>query len=518
MMMNRGNTKRKGGFRHGVFWPPFVTLTLVVILGFVSQEAFLGVVNGIKNWIWGNFKWLFSAYGLAAVVVCFYACFSKFGDTIIGGKDAKPILSRFNWFAISLCTTIAAGLMFWAAAEPLYLMHEPSPFFRLEPDSPQAAVFAMAQMYLHWGVTPYAIYALAATVFAFAYYNMKKPFSLGSCISPIVGDRAVKGWLSDGIDALCIFILCAGMAGSLSTGAFSVAGGISDITGIPNSSLMLILVMTAIILVYTISASSGLMKGIKWLSSFNVYIFSFLIGFIFLFGPTKFILNFGVESVGELMDSFFLRNLFTDSMDLGNSSWSSLGNMKVGYWASYLAWAPVTALFLGKLARGYRVRDCIIINLFVPTAFSMVWVAIFGGTAIHMHMQESLVPLLETKGAESIIYRLFEVLPLRQLCVPVFVLATFISFVTAADSNTNAIASVCTSGMSEEQMEAPVVIKVIWGLIIGAMAAIMAVFTGVGGAKTLASIGGFPSMFLQIISCAALVKVMRNPGKYDKCN
>ena len=105
---------------------------------------------------------------------------------------------------------------------------------------------------------------------------------------------------------------------------------------------------------------------------------------------------------------------------------------------------------------------------------------------------------------------------MKQLCVPVFVLATFISFVTAADSNTNAIASVCTSGMSEEQMEAPVSMKILWGVIIGAMAAVMAGFTGVGGAKTLASIGGFPSMFLQMASCAALIKIMRNPGKYDK--
>ena len=295
--------KRKSRLRGWVFWPPFLVLLMVLILGFVSQDAFLKVVNGVKDWIWGNFKWLFSGYGLAAVGVCFYACFSKFGNTVIGGKDAKPILGKFNWFAISLCTTIAAGLMFWAAAEPLYLMSDPSPFFDIEPNSPQAAVFAMAQMYLHWGITPYAIYALAATVFAFTYYNMKKPFSLGACISPLLGERVTKGRLADIIDALCIFILCAGMSGSLSTGAFSVAGGISNITGIPTNGIMLIIVMAAIILVYTISASSGIMKGIKWLSSFNVYIFSFLILFIFLFGPTKFILNFGVESVGELIPS-----------------------------------------------------------------------------------------------------------------------------------------------------------------------------------------------------------------------
>ena len=211
--------KRKSRLRGWVFWPPFLVLLMVLILGFVSQDAFLKVVNGVKDWIWGNFKWLFSGYGLAAVGVCFYACFSKFGNTVIGGKDAKPILGKFNWFAISLCTTIAAGLMFWAAAEPLYLMSDPSPFFDIEPNSPQAAVFAMAQMYLHWGITPYAIYALAATVFAFTYYNMKKPFSLGACISPLLGERATKGRLADIIDALCIFILCAGMSGSLSTGA-----------------------------------------------------------------------------------------------------------------------------------------------------------------------------------------------------------------------------------------------------------------------------------------------------------
>ena len=124
----------------------FLVLLLVLVLGFVSQDAFLNVVNNIKSWIWGDFRWLFSGYGMVAVVVCCYACFSKFGDTVIGGKDAKPILSKFNWFAISLCTTIAAGLMFWAAAEPLYLMSDPSPYFGLEPNSPQAAVFAMAQI------------------------------------------------------------------------------------------------------------------------------------------------------------------------------------------------------------------------------------------------------------------------------------------------------------------------------------------------------------------------------------
>ena len=504
-----------GRLRGWVFWPPFLVLAFVLVLGFTSQDTFLLVVNSVKDWIWENFKWLFSGYGLVAVVVCLYACFSKFGNTIIGGKDAKPILSKFNWFALSLCTTIAAGLMFWAAAEPLYLMSEPSPYFGIEPNSPQAAVFSMAQMFLHWGITPYAIYGLAATLFAFVYYNMKKPFSLGSCVSPLLGDRACKGWVANCIDALCIFILCAGMSGSLSTGAFSVAGGVSNITGVPTNNTMLILVMAAIITVYTISASSGLMKGIKWLSSFNVYVFGFLILFIFLFGPTRFILNFATESLGELFDSFFMRNLFTDSMNLGDGSWSSLANMKVGYWASYLAWAPVTALFLGKLARGYKVRDCVIINLFVPAGFSMLWIAIFGGTSIHLHMQENLLPLLETSGAESIVYRLFEVLPLKELCIPVFVVATFISFVTAADSNTNAIAAVCTTGMSDGEMEAPVKLKILWGVIIGAMACIMAIFTGVGGAKTLASIGGFPSMFLQIAGCAALIRIMRNPKKYD---
>ena len=111
MTKKKAETSR---LRKWVFWPPFLVLLLVLVLGFVSQDAFLSVVNNIKSWIWGNLRWLFSGYGMVAVVVCCYACFSKFGDTVIGGKDAKPILSKFNWFAISLCTTIAAGLMFWA--------------------------------------------------------------------------------------------------------------------------------------------------------------------------------------------------------------------------------------------------------------------------------------------------------------------------------------------------------------------------------------------------------------------
>jgi len=511
------NNKKNNKFRPLVFWPPFLILFVILVIGFTSQETFVNVMNAAKGWLWGNFKWLFVGYGLAAVIVCVYAYCSKFGDVIIGGKDAKPFLNKFNWFAISLCTTIAAGLMFWGAAEPIYLMNETAPYFQLEPNSPQSAVFAMSQMFLHWGITPYAIYALAATLFAYVYYNMKKPFSLGSCLSPLMGDRSTRGRFADFIDALCIFVLCAGMIGSLSTGAFSIAGGVSNVTGIPNNSVMMILIMTAIIITFTISASSGLMRGIKWLSSFNVYIFAFLIVSVFILGRPTFILNFACESFGNFLDGFFFRNLFTDSMDLGNSSWSALGNMKVGYWASYLAWAPVTALFLGKLAKGYKIKDCIFINLFVPTIFSMIWIAIFGGTSISMHLENSFIPLLESKGAEAIVYKIFDILPFKTFFIVVFVIATFISFVTAADSNTNAIASVCTKGLSDGKAEAPIYLKIIWGAVIGSMAAIMAIFTGVGGAKIVASIGGFPSLFLQIASCVAFVMIIRNSKRFDLC-
>ena len=247
----------------------------------------------------------------------------------------------------------------------------------------------MAQMYLHWGITPYAIYALAATVFAFTYYNMKKPFSLGPAFRRCwgTGNKGKAG--RHHRRPLYFHTLRRYVGFPVHRGIFCGGRHIQHNRGIPTNGIMLIIVMAAIILVYTISASSGIMKGIKWLSSFNVYIFSFLILFIFLFGPTKFILNFGVESVGELMDSFFMRNLFTDSMNLGNSSWSSLGNMKVGYWASYLAAGSGYSPVFRKAGKGIQNQGLYYHKSVCAHCFSMIWVSIFGGTAIHAYAGKS---------------------------------------------------------------------------------------------------------------------------------
>ncbi|TVU71358.1 BCCT family transporter [Cobetia crustatorum] len=495
-----------------VFWPPFILLLISVIASLVDLEGFLATTTALNTLVLDKLGWLFSITSLIMVVTCLITYLSPLGRTRIGGETATRILTPWRWFSITLCTTLAVGIMFWSTAEPLYHLHTPPNSLELIPNSPETARFALSTMFLHWSFTPYAIYTVPALLFALMHYNLGKPFSLGTLFVPLLGNKLI-GRKGRALDALALFALVCGMASSLGTGAMTLAAGIDRFLGTGTGPLMLGIVTLAIVGCFTASAASGLQKGIARLSAINAKAFFLFLAFVFVCGPTQTVLGYGTEAAGEYFNNFMQKSLFTGAFD-GDpwpKSWS------IFYWANWMAWAPISALFLGKIARGYTVRQFMLINLIAPSLFSIVYVSVFSGTTIKIDMDTggSLYQLLNDSGAGSVIYALFDELPFSTLTSIVFLLIAFLSFVTAADSNTEAISQLCSTesqaamaGDIDENTRSRLIMKIIWGATIGAVAWIMTAFVGIDGIKMLSNLGGVPALFIVIAATASLLRLV----------
>ena len=225
-------TSLKHPLNRPVFFTPLAVLLAAVGLSLWQGPAVVAAETTVNDWILGNFSPLFAWAGIGFLALLACIALSPLGGRVIGETGAIPILSRGRWFAVTLCTTIATGILFWGAAEPLFHLNDPPAMLGLEPGSDAAATFAMSTMFLHWTLTPYAIYTVAGLAFALVYYNRREPFSLSSLFVPLIGQRA-HGPVGTGIDILCLYALVAGMAASLGAGVLALAGGIEGLGRAP---------------------------------------------------------------------------------------------------------------------------------------------------------------------------------------------------------------------------------------------------------------------------------------------
>ena len=495
------------------FIPAAGLLLAAVAFSIFEQESFYRVTSGANDWLIANFGGVFSIVGLLTVIGCLIAYFSPMGEIRIGGRDAVPTFTKLRAFYITLCTTIAAGVVFWGTVEPMYHLSAPPASLHIEPFSPEAVRFAMETMFLHWTITPYAIYTLPTVVFAFAYYNMRKPFSVSSQFAPVLGRYSENKILTQIVDTVVLLCIAGGMAATFATGVLNMSGAVESISGIPSSFASWTLILGIAIAAFVISSASGLTKGIRILSNLNMNVYWVILGVMLIFGPTAFSLNLGTEALGGYVTRFFEKSLMTGQAagDQWAQWWTTF------YWANWMAWAPVAACFLGRVAYGHKIKDVILYTLFYPALFGLVWMTIFSGAAIHLQMTGAvdLVGLLESGNSAAIPYAVLRAFPLSELVIPFFLFITFITFVTAADSTTNAMASLTSTGITQEHEEASTWIKVMWGVGLGVIALVMLKLAGIDGIKMMSNLGGAPATLFELLAFASVVIIARRTHIYN---
>ena len=489
-----------------VFFVPLAVLAATLAASLIGGDDFLALERALRDWIVGGFGWLFAGAGLAFLVLLGVIALSPLGGGRIGGPDAQPILNRWRWFSVTLCTTIATGILFWGTAEPLFHLNAPPPALGLEPGGAAAASFAMATMFLHWTLTPYGIYTVAGLAFALVYYNLREPFSLSSLFVPLFGSRA-HGRFGTGVDIVCLYALVAGMAAALGAGILALAGGIEGVGGFDGGAPLRWGLAAAIVGTFIVSAASGLHRGIARLSGLNIWLFFGLVAFVLLAGPSLAMLRLGGSGLAEYAANFVPRNL-TLGLD---RQWSE--DWTITYWANWFAWAPVTALFLGRLAVGYTVRAFIAFNLLLPALFSAVWMTVFAGATIALDQGSGggLNSILTGQGPDPVLYSLFARLPGGAIAAVFLIAAIFLSYVTAADSNVSAMSALSTHGISPDTPEAPLGVKIVWGVAVGLVAVVLVGGNGLDGIRMISVLGGFPALFVVIGAGVALTRLALSP-------
>lgn len=503
----------KTKIRWNVFLPPWALILAAVICSFINYDMFVEVLDNAVSWILGEFSWLFSAVALLAVIMTTAAYFLPFRNVKIGGSKSEPLISYSNYVWIVLCTIMGAGLMLWACAEPLYHLYYPPENVSAGAMSSEAVVWSMETLFLEWSFTPMAITALAAVLFGFCLYNMKKSFTVSSMLVPLIGDKWSKK-LNPAVDGLCLFCLCAGLSSSLGSGIMLVSGGVNAVSGGAVESGVTLWVVSGVVIIaaFVISAASGLTKGIKLLSKINTRFYLVLGIIVFLAGPTIYILNLCMESLGAYLSDFFRLSLMTSAAS--GDGWAQ--SWPVFYWCMSLSWMPVSAVFLGRISRGFTVKQALNAMFVIPSVFCILWMTLFAGSSMYYELNGAdIMSVIQNQGLDAAVYEVLKQMPLSVVIIPLFLLTAFISYVTSADSNTNAVAGLCTRGLDSDESESPVWVKIVWGVTVGALSLIMLVAYDMEGMKKLAAFGGLPAVFLMLLFMASFFKIVKDPAKYD---
>jgi glycine betaine transporter len=491
--------------RKNVFYPPIILIFCTILFSQINNELFSSSISKLNTLILENVGFLFSWSSFFFLVLLLITYFSPIANVKIGGKNAVPILSKSRWFAVSTCTTIATGILFWGCAEPLFHYAKP-PISSMSPVSSQSMNFSMSTMFMHWSFTPYAIYCVAGLVFALSFYNLKRKFSVASLFPFKQG--GTNKTLESVIDVICLYSLILGMSASLGAGIYSIIGGLNEIFDIPKSNFVIGCVGAVIIVSFILSAISGLQKGIKWLSTINIIGFILLAIFIFLVSYPLDILKIAFSGMVEYIGTFPQRSLNIGSgiSQTWRYDWS------IFYWANWFAWAPIAALFLGKISKGYTVRQYINFNLILPALFAIVWISIFSGATLHANFisENLLFETMQLKGEESVMYGLLYKIGYSKITIPITLVLIYISYVTAADSNISAMSAMSEKEKTNSTQEASIITKIIWGLVIGGLTYIMLSTKGLDGIRILSLFGGFPALFIIIFASISLIRFLFN--------
>ena len=479
----------------------------------------------VRVWIEGTLDW----YYILAVCACLFACLfvacSRFGRIRLGEDDSVPEFRTSSWLAMLFSAGVGIGLLFFSIAEPIfYFDNSQSAGYPNNPladlagaaslDEPRA-LHAMRVVYFHWGLHGWAAYVLVGLCLAYFGFRKKLPLTLRSALYPLIG-RRIYGPVGDLVDLLAVFGAVFGIATTLGLGASQMATGLNVLLGVDPGLVTQVGLIAAISLAATLSAVSGVRRGIRILSEWNIGLSVILLGCFLFLGPATWLLGFVATSLGEYL-WHALPMGFWIADDPGQATWQN--RWTIFYWGWWISWAPFVGMFIARISRGRTLREFVVGVLVVPTALGLVWIGIFGGNAIHMELNAAggvgtagILELVRDGSYEAALYgtidRLSDIgwLTWTMSALATLLLATW--FVTSSDSGT----LVLTTLLSMGDPHPPQRFRVVWGLGIGVVAAVLLLADGLQALQTAAMAAALPVSVVLLLMIAGLLKsLMEDP-------
>ncbi len=508
-MKNISNMIKKEGVLAGV--NPFMAigsgvLVFLFVLFTVIDPKYAGsIYTAAKGYIASNFSWYYIGLASFFFFLAVYTAFSRYGSIRLGRDDERPEYSFFSWFAMLFGAGIGIGILFWSIAEPIY--HFQSNPFLAEGQAltAEAAQIAMRISIFHWGLHGWGIFAMAGLSLAYFSYRKGMPLSIRSGLYPIFGDR-IYGPIGHAADLLAVFGTVFGIATSLGLGAQQINAGLNYLFGIEVTTVNQVVLIAIVSIFATLSALSGVNKGIKLLSEYNMHLTTVILTFFLIFGPTAYLLGAFATNVGDYLVNVVPLGLWVDPDPEGQ--WQ--GWWTIFYWGWWFAWAPFVGIFIARISKGRTIKEFVLGVLLAPTILATFWISIFGNTAIYIELFGA-GGITEAVNAD-ITTALFTTLELMELgpmltlvgaSICVVMLVTY--FVTSADSATLVICTLVSLGSDNP----PARFRVFWGLSIGAVAGVLLLAGGLKALQTASIVAALPYSIVLILTILALFKSLR---------
>ncbi len=493
-----------------VFGVAGVTVAAFVLWGALDPTAMGDTTTSTLTWLEKSFGWLFVLTTALFVLFSAYLALSRYGNIRLGADDSTPEFSTFSWVSMMFATGMGIGLIFWGVAEPLTHLNTP-PLGQGEPGTPETARVAMEYTFFHWGLHPWSIYAVIGLAIAYFAYRKRSGNLISGAFRPLIGDRA-DGAPGKAIDSVAIIATLFGSATSLGLGALQITGGLDNVfDGSSKSVLLALTVIWVLTACFVLSAVTGIEKGVQFLSNANAVGAAILVLFLFVVGPTVFILSTFTEGVGAYLTQLPTMSGRTGAFDDAASSW--LNDWTIFYWAWWVSWTPFVGMFIARISKGRTIRQFVGYVIVVPSLVSFVWFSIMGGAAFDLQLNKGvdLGQALEDEGTESILFTVLGEYPLASITIVLAILLIAIFFITGADS-----ASIVMGMLSQHGEEEPKRNLVIfWGVAQGAVASVLLwsggdnLRSGLQALQNLVIIVGGAFMLVIIAMCVSLMKSLR---------
>ena len=483
-----------------VFKISLVLTSLVVIFGLISPDMFKEASNKGFNLIVSNFNWVYLLVMLALVIFAVFLAFSKYGNIRLGKDTDRPEFSNLSWFSMLFGAGMGIGLVFFGAVEPLKHMVAP---IGLTPGSQEAINFAMQQSFMHWGLTPWAAYAIMGLSLAYFQFRKDAPGLISSVFLPILGEEGVKGKVGKTIDILAVFTTVTGIATSLGMGTMQIAGGLEYMFGIKNTIYVQIVIIAIATILYIKSSTSGLDKGIKLLSNINLTLaFSLLLGAIII-GPTIDMVSNLSNGIGLYLENFISQSLYIDQSGKWIAQW------RVFYWAMWIAWIPFVGIFIARISKGRTIREFIIGVTLAPALACIVWFAVFGTLGMNLGLDFAKDATMVT---ETALFKVFLNYPFGKVLsiIAMILLCTF--FVSSADSATYVLGMFTSNGDLNPSNKK----KITWGVIQALLAVVLLISGGLETLQTVSIVSAFPFAIIMLISIVSITKALKEEFRLEE--
>lgn len=469
---------------------------MAVFYGNQLAEYF-GLVSG---WVAHNLGWFYIFSVSALLLFLLGLAASRYGNIRLGADDSRPDYSNLTWFTMLFAAGIGTILMFWGVAEPVSHFAQP-PFDGVEPRSEQAAGDAMTIALYHFGLHTWTIFALPGLAIGYFAYRHDLPMRISSLFYPILGQRSFGpiGWT---IDVIAVLGTLFGVATSLGLGTLQLNSGLNYLFAVPTTGGVQVILIVVITSIAATSVALGLDKGVRRLSQLNVLLAIILLGFVLVVGPSVFIAEGMVQSVGDYLNALPWLSFWTETFH--DSDWQR--RWTLFYWAWTISWAPYVGIFIARISRGRTIREFIAGVLLAPTVFTLIWFGIFGLSAIQVEMSGHIDLAEQVRQDPSVaIFAFLETFPLATFSSALSVIIIVIFFTTSSDSASLVI------DMLTRRDDQPSLVRqrIFWAAAQGVIAATLLLAGGLDALQNVITTLGLPFCMLLVFMAVSLFRALR---------